>query len=272
MSFLEALILGLVQGTTEFLPISSSAHLVLIPWWLGWDVPSLEYDVAVHIGTTIALLVYFWRDWLILLKAGWEALRRRALAGAEDRLLFYLIVGTIPAAILGVLLEDYYKATLSDPPLVAIQLLITAALLIFSEWYARANKPLADMTLPEALFIGTAQAVAIVPGISRSGSTIAAGLVCRFSRSDAARYSFLLATPIILGAGAKKALDILTGGVTLDSQMTQALMVGFLTALISGYVSIAFLLRLVRQYRLYGFAIYCVIFGSLSLIAALIRG
>lgn len=267
MSFLEALILGILQGFTEFLPISSSAHLVLVPWWLGWDRPPLLFEVTVHLGTTVALISYFWEDWLTLIRAGFQVLRQRAIRTPDEKVLFLIFLSTIPGIIGGLLLEPYFEKELSDPAFTAITLYITAVLLIGSEWYtasAPGNKTMQEMTVWDSVFIGIAQAIAIIPGVSRSGSTIAAGLVRYLNRESAARFSFLMATPIILGAGAKQLLDILLGEeVQLDAGV---MVLGFVSSVVVGYASIAFLLSFVRRQKLYIFAAYCILFATLSLI------
>ncbi|HVO70612.1 MAG TPA: undecaprenyl-diphosphatase UppP [Aggregatilineaceae bacterium] len=271
MDLLRAILLGILQGATEFLPISSSGHLVLVPWWLGWDEPPVVFDVVLHLGTLMAVLVYFWRDWLTLLQAGIRALRTRTTQDPEARLLLLLIVGTIPAALAGALLEGFFESTFSDPPLVAVFLLVTAVVLIFSERHHSADRPLSDMNTRDALTIGLAQAIAIFPGISRSGSTIAAGLWEDLSRPEAARFSFLLAAPVILGAGVKKGLDIVTGSLTIGHDMVTPMVAGFVAAAVVGFLAIWFFMRLVQRQRLYGFAVYCAAFGTLSLLVALIR-
>ncbi|MBZ0305827.1 MAG: undecaprenyl-diphosphatase UppP [Anaerolineae bacterium] len=267
MSFLEALILGILQGFTEFLPISSSAHLVLVPWWMGWDRPPLLFEVTVHLGTTVALISYFWEDWLTLIRAGFQVLRQRAIRTPDEKVLFLIFLSTIPGIIGGLLLEPYFEKELSDPAFTAITLYITAVLLIGSEWYtasAPGNKTMQEMTVWDSVFIGIAQAIAIIPGVSRSGSTIAAGLVRYLNRESAARFSFLMATPIILGAGAKQLLDILLGEeVQLDAGV---MVLGFVSSVVVGYASIAFLLSFVRRQKLYIFAAYCILFATLSLI------
>ncbi len=272
MSLLEALVLGILQGFAEFLPISSSAHLVLIPWWVGWDRPSLLFEVTVHIGTTTALIWYFWKDWVNFAKAGFQILRQRAIKTDDEKVLVLIGISTIPGVIAGILLEPYFENELSDPTFTAITLYITAILLVGSEWYTATrpgNKTMGQMTVWDSIFIGIAQAVAIIPGVSRSGSTIAAGLVSRLTRESAARFSFLMATPIILGAGAKQLLDIAFGEkVELD---TMVIVVGFLSSMAVGYASIAFLLSFVRRQKLYGFAIYCTLFATISLIGIALR-
>ncbi len=274
MDLIEAIVLGILQGATEFLPVSSSGHLVLVPWYLGWDEPPLTFDVVVHLGTLTAVLVYFWRDWLTLIRAGWTALKTRSLHRNPDqdldaRLLVLLMVGTLPAALAGLLLESVFDQ-LSEPPVVAALLLVTAGLLVFSERRLTANRSLGDLTLRDALTIGASQAFAILPGISRSGSTIAAGIARGLPRASAARYSFLLGTPIILGAGGKQMLNLLLGVEPLGDGMALALVAGFASAAIVGYACIWFLMRLLQRRRLYGFAIYCAVFGTLSLLVALL--
>lgn len=269
VDLLEAIILGIVQGATEFLPVSSSGHLVLVPWWLGFDKPPLLFDVVVHLGTLMAVLVYFWRDWLTLVLAGFNALRNRTLQDPDARLLLLLAIGTIPAAIAGVLLDDVFEAAFAEPRAAALALLVTAGLLAMSERVYASTRTLSDINLSDTLLIGVAQAFAIFPGISRSGSTIAAGMLRGLPRPAAARFSFLLATPIIIGAGLKQAFDVLTGSVTLADDLVGPLIVGFLAAAVVGFVSIWFLMRLLQSKRLYGFAVYCAAFGTLSLLVAL---
>ncbi len=265
---LKALFLGLLQGATEFLPVSSSGHLVLVPWWLGWDAPPLLFDVTVHLGTLVAVLMYFWRDWLTLFRAGLGALRNRSLFQDPDaRLLWLIVVGTVPAALVGALAESVFERAFASPPIVAIFLLVTAALLVWSERMYTANRPLRALTFRDALVIGGAQAFAVFPGISRSGSTIAMGMARGLSRPNSARFSFLLATPIILGAGAKQVLDVLSGAEVITRADVAPLVVGFLAAAAMGFVCIWFLMRLLQRWRLYGFAAYCAALGTLSLLS-----
>ncbi|WP_119067400.1 undecaprenyl-diphosphatase UppP [Aggregatilinea lenta] len=270
MDLLRAIILGVLQGATEFLPISSSGHLVLVPWWLGWDESPLVFDVTLHLGTLVAVLVYFWRDWLTLLRAAWTALRTRSVQDPDARLLLYLVLGTIPAALAGLLLEDFFSSVFGAPWVVAVFLLVTAALLVVSERTHHTGKDVSGITALDALIIGLAQACSILPGLSRSGSTIATGMWRGLSRPDAARFSFLLAAPIIFGAGFKQVLDVLLGNETIPHDLVTPMIAGFLAAMIVGYLCIWFLLRLVQQRRLYGFALYCAVFGTLSLLVALL--
>ncbi len=295
MNWLEALILGIVQGATEFLPVSSSGHLVLVSWWLGLDAPPLIFSVTVHLGTTTAILIYFWHDWWNLLQAGIHSLRSRNFKLEQNpqlKLLVFLIIGTIPAGILGILVADYFEEVFATPLLTSFNLLITASLLIYGEWATRHHGALstkqsaenATDTMPPAddeypplsfadvIIIGSAQAMAIMPGISRSGSTIAAGMARGLTRSSATRFSFLLATPIIIAAGAKQLLDLITSDVAMTENMEIVLAVGYVSSAIVGYICIVLLLRLVRRYGFYGFAVYCVLFGLASLGGVLVRG
>jgi len=264
---LKALFLGFLQGATEFLPISSSGHLVLVPWWLGWGAPPLLFDVTVHMGTLVAVLMYFWRDWLALFRAGLGALRNRSfLQDPEARLLWLIVLGTLPAALAGALLESVFEQAFASPLTVSLFLLVTAGLLVWSERVYTAERTLRELAWRDALAVGLAQAFAIFPGISRSGSTIAMGMARGLSRPQAARFSFLLATPIILGAGAKQTLDVLSGAETLARADMTPLAVGFVAAAGTGFVCIWFLMRLLQRWRLYGFAAYCAALGTLSLL------
>lgn len=281
MKLLEALLLGVVQGATEFLPVSSSGHLVLVSWWLGLDTPPLMYSVVVHLGTTLAVVTYFWQDWWGISKAALTGFIQRSFDwkhNPEHRMLILLIIGSVPVAILGLALQDYFDNTFSHPVMVSINLFITAGLLTYGEHASSVSPDTTHELIPQqirfidGLWIGLAQAFAIMPGISRSGSTITAGLFRGLSRPVAARYSFLLATPVIIGAGLLETLDVLRGETQFTHDMASVLVVGFVASAAVGFASIALLLQIVRRYRLYGFAVYCVVFGALSLGAVLLRG
>jgi undecaprenyl-diphosphatase len=277
LNLVQALILGVLQGATEFLPVSSSGHLVLAPWLLGWDSPDLAFDTVVHWGTALAVVAYFWRDWISLVAAAFRSLLALALrrpqpaqGSAEARLAWLIVLGTVPAALIGWLLEDFFEAMFARPVAAAGFLLATAALLAASEYLSRRERDLDTLTWPDALLVGLAQALAIFPGISRSGATIAAGLARGLRRESAARFSFLLATPIILGAGLFKVLDLAQEG-DLAAQ-APVLLVGFLAAGGVGFGCIHFLLRYLQRRRLYPFAIYCAVAGIVCLLVELGRG
>lgn len=281
MDLLRAILLGIVQGATEFLPISSSGHLVLVPWLLSWPEPGLVFDAIVHWGTLVAVLVYFRDDLSALVTAGLAILRDRRLnPDPERRLVWLIILGTIPAVVAGFLFKDFFESLFARPNWAASFLLVTGLLLAASERQhhrrggsdanenetgVRLASPLRAGSLPIAgvLVIGVAQAIAIAPGVSRSGATIAAGLMVGLSRRESARFSFLLATPAILGAGVLQLVDLAQSGTA--SVQAPALIAGFLVAAGTGYLAIRFLLDYVRRHTLYLFAVYCWIAGLLGL-------
>jgi len=283
VNLFQAFFLGVLQGATEFLPVSSSGHLVLVPWLLGWASPGLAFDAVVHWGTALAVIAYFWRDWVCLVRAAFLSLRaltlRRLRAepslepspGSRDaRLAWFILLGTVPAALIGWLLEDFFEEMFARPAAAAAFLLVTAALLTASERLGRRERNLDALAWPDVLLVGFAQALAIFPGISRSGSTIAAGLKRGLRREPAARFSFLLATPVILGAGLLKVVDLAQMGGLAAQVPTLA--IGFAAAAVVGFACIHFLLRYLQRHRLYPFAVYCAILGLVCLVVALIRG
>jgi undecaprenyl-diphosphatase len=312
MNMLHAFLLGILQGATEFLPVSSSGHLVLVPWLLGWDSPGLAFDAVVHWGTALAVVAYFWREWVSLVTAAFRCLRlsiprrlrregpagpsraapavtgrfpggerasgaeaaagpsQRPAADSQARLAWLILLGTLPAALAGWLLEDFFERMFARPVAAAAFLLVTAALLTASERLGRRARGLEALAWPDALLVGLAQALAIFPGISRSGATIAAGLGRGLRREPAARFSFLLATPIILGAGLLKVVDLAqVGGLAAQAP---TLAVGFVAAGVVGFGCIHLLLRYLQRRRLYPFAIYCAALGVACLLVALARG
>src|SRR6266852_6952247 len=205
MSVLQAIVLGIVQGLAEFLHISSSAHLILVPWLFGWQDPGLAFDVALHWGTLVAVLAVFWRDWIRLIRAGAASLLDRRIGDDPDRRLFWaLVVSSIPAAVVGKLFHETVEETVRSPLIIAGTMSVMGIVLWLADRRGAKNRPEGDMRIPEALGIGVAQAFALVPGVSRSGSTISVGLFLGFTREEIARFSFLMSTPIIFGAGALK--------------------------------------------------------------------
>lgn len=270
MSIIQALILGIVQGATEFIPISSSGHLVLVPWFLGWPEPGLAFDTVVHWGTLVAVLAVFWRDLVALARAWARSLVERQLNPTEAKLAWLIIAGTLPTALIGFVWEGFFEGLFSSPGRVAALLLVTGAILTVSERLGKRQRSLGDLSWLDSLLIGLAQGLAIAPGISRSGATIATGLLRGVKREAAARYSFLLATPIIFGAGLAQLIELLQAGAA--GTQWPSLIIGFLAAAISGYVCIKFLLAYLQQGRLYVFAVYCWLAGIVSLIIFLIRG
>ncbi len=276
MELIKALILGILQGATEFLPISSSGHLVLVPWLLEWEESPLYFDVMLHMGTLLAVFIYFWRDWLALARAGLNMLKTRSLQDPNARLLLWLVVGSIPAALAGALLNDFFESRFMDAPMVAVELMITGAILVWAERYARRQPAVDDDSMHHvgflnAFIIGVAQAIAILPGISRSGTTIAAGMWRGLPRSVSARFSFLLSTPVIFGAGFFEIAKLVINDEPMGDNMLLPMMVGMIASGVVGYLCIWYLIRLLQRRSLYGFAAYCAVFGMLCLLVALLR-
>ncbi len=260
MTVLQALVLGIVQGLAEFLPISSSAHLALTPWVMGWEDPGLAFDVALHLGTLIALVWYFRRDWIALTRAGFNVLARRRVETVEERRAMFIVMATIPAGLAGLLLEEAAEGALRAPALVATVLILMGILLWAVDRFRSQAHSLGTMTWVQALIIGVAQACALVPGVSRSGSTITAARALGFDRSSAATFSFLLSFPITAAAVIVKAPDALKEGVTTP------LVVGILAAAVSSWMAIAFLLRYVSRHSYGAFALYRLIAGAAVLV------
>ncbi len=254
----QALVMGIVQGLTEFLPISSSGHLILVPYLFGWDDPfidSLAFSVVLHGGTLLALLVYFREDWLRLVPAGLAAIRDRSFRGdPERRLAWLLVASTIPAAIVGVLFNDIIEQNVRQAGLVAVMLVLGGVILWLADrWGARAHS-IDQLTFRGALGIGLAQALALIPGVSRSGISISAALFAGLNRTDAVRFSFLMATPVVAGAFAFEGLKLVRGDVA--GVETGPLIVGVVSAFVSGILAIEVLLRYVRTRSFNVFVVY----------------
>ena len=262
---IAALVMGIVQGLTEFLPISSSGHHILVPQLLGWNDPfieSLAFSVMLHLGTLGALLVYFRADWLRLVPAGLATLRDRSFRGDPDRRLAWLIVvSMIPAIGAGLLLDDLAETAFREARLVAITLVIGAAILWLADRWGAREREIGSLTFRTAFAIGLAQALALVPGISRSGISISAGLFAGLTREAAARFSFLMATPLIAGAGAWETRKILAGESAV-AVSPEALAVGMAASFVSGLVAIAFLLRFLRTQPVTVFVVYRLILAA----------
>ncbi|HYV67981.1 MAG TPA: undecaprenyl-diphosphatase UppP [Myxococcales bacterium] len=258
MSVAQAIVLGIVQGLSEFLPISSSAHLILVPWLFGWQDPGLAFDVALHWGTLVAVLFVFWRDWIRLIRAGALSVLERRIGDDPDRRLFWaLFVSSIPAAIVGKLFNEWAEETLRAPLLIAGTMSVMAVLLWLADKYGRKARTEGEMRLPEAVGIGVAQALALVPGVSRSGSTISVGLAYGFTRESIARFSFLMSTPIIFGAGVLKFPKMLREMHAGTSHVGYAeLAAGLLASAIVGVIVIRWLLSWLRTRTYDVFVVY----------------
>ncbi len=270
MNIIQAIVLGIVQGATEFVPISSSGHLVLVPWLLNWPEPGLVFDTIVHWGTLVAVLAIFWRDLVALARAWARSLVERNLDQTEARLAWLIIVGTLPATLMGFFGENFFESLFSSPGRVAALLLVTGGILALSERLGKRQRSMDDLGWLDSLLIGLAQALAIAPGISRSGATIAMGLLRGVEREAAARYSFLLSTPIVFGGALLPLTELLQGGAA-EIQLSP-LVIGFVAAAISGYLCIRFLLAYLQRGKLYVFATYCWLAGVASLTIFLMRG
>lgn len=264
---LQALVLGIVQGLTEFLPISSSAHLIIVPSVLGWRDPfisSLAYAVMLHVGTLVALLIYFRADWIRLAGAGLRLVRERSVAGDPDRrLALLLLVTVVPAALVGVLLNDVIEREVRSVGLVTVMLLVGAAILWLADRWGSRDRGIGDLSPRGALGIGVAQAAALIPGISRSGISISAGLFLGLDRASAARFSFLMAMPITAGAALFEARQLVSGDIEGARPDAAVLAVGVLASFIAGIAAIHFLLRYVRTNTMLLFVIYRVVLAVL---------
>jgi undecaprenyl-diphosphatase len=260
----EAIVVGVLQGLTEFIPVSSSAHLRLAPWLLGFEtsrlVGTLAFDVFLHLGTLVALIVYFARDWARLARAWFASVGERRIGADPDRRLAWLIVaGTIPAGLIGLAFENVIEATFHGDTTEA-RLTIAGALVIggvglyLADRFGRGHRRLDGLTLPTALLIGLSQAGALVPGVSRSGATITAGLALGLTRETAARFSFLLAMPITLGAGLYGSRRLFEETLTANEWV--AIVAGFLASMLAGLVAIGFLLAWLRRRSVVVFSVY----------------
>ena len=275
MPLYQVIVLAIVQAVTEFLPISSTAHLILVPWLFGWKDPGLLFDIALHLGTLGAVLIYFGRSWvrLLFLAAG-----KRVLApppGDPDheiyenpKLFWFLVAATFPAGLAGLLWKDAVETTLRGPVVIGVALIVVAGVLWRADRTGKFERGLDRLKLPEALAIGCAQAIALIPGTSRSGITIAAALFLGLRRQAAARFSFLLSSPIIAGASLKAAYDVWgQGGVPAELQTP--FLVGILVSGVAGYAVIALFLKYLQHATMRVFVYYRVIFGIIVLALAL---
>ena len=266
----QAMVMGIVQGLTEFLPISSSGHLIIVPWLFGWTdafLTSLPFSVVVHMGTLAALIVYFRADWVRLVPAGFATIRDRSFRDDPDRRLAWLLVAaTIPAAIAGFLLSDVLERYFREVGLVALTLVGGAIILWLADRWGGLTKRVEDVTFPLAIGLGAAQALALIPGISRSGISISAARFAGLDRESAARFSFLMATPITAGAALFEIRKLASGETGLDVSVGP-LIAGMLAAFVSGMVAIGFLLRYLRTRSLTIFVVYRLVLAAVVIVA-----
>ena len=286
ITILQAIVLGIIQGATEFIPISSSAHLIIVPWLFGWNDPaltSLAFDVALHLGTLAAVLVFFAADWVRLAKGAWLSMRERKIGDDPDRkLAWFVVIGTIPGAVAGMLFESKIDRIFHEPgvpvqpqAMIAMALIIIwlGAMLLLAEKLAHHVKSLDQATLKDAVLIGLAQALAIFPGVSRAGSTMTAGLGLGLKREAAAKFSFLLSAPIIAGAGLKSLTEVLSGlktGAVVQTDLVLFL-VGIAAAAVSGFFVIRFLMKYLTNHPVDIFVYYRWGLAAIIIIVALTR-
>lgn len=268
MTIIQSIILGIIQGASEFLPISSSGHLVLAPYLFGWYIDPQEafiFDVLVQVATMLAVIVYYWSDLVDILLAFVKGLlQKRPFAETNARIGWLLILSTIPAGIIALLFKDVFERAFSSPKFAAIFLLGTSLLLILGELLGKRTKSLSAIGFWDALVIGLFQVLALFPGISRSGSTITGGMVRGFDRKSAARYSFLMAVPVMTAAGLLASYDLLRAPTLLDNLAVY--LAGFLAAAIVGYLAIRWFIHYLSSKSLYPFAIYCAVIGTIFLV------
>lgn len=277
----QAIVLGIVQGLAEFAPVSSSGHLILVPWLFHWCIVSgsnetlnKTFDVALHTGTFVGAVVYFWRDIVMYLGAWFRSIGQRAIRSVDERLAWALVIGTIPGAIAGALGEDAIDKKLGQPWLIAVMLVVFGLVLYVVDRRARQTRGIDDTRLRDAVFIGIAQAVALQPGVSRSGVTITAARAVGLRREDATRFSFLLSLPIIGGAGLYKGAKLLLGSEHIPPGFGGAFAAGVIASATSGFLVIWFLLAYLRRRDFAPFVVYRMLAALfvLAIIAAGIRG
>lgn len=271
MTLLQSILLGIIQGLTEFLPISSSAHLVLVPHLLGWEIPPEEafvFDVLVQVASIVAVILFFRRELVKIARSMLMGIRQRKLFfDADAKLGWLILLATIPAGIIGLTIKDLVESAFASPTAVAFFLLVTAGILTLAEAFSRRTRTLPEINWKDAVLIGLAQAAAIFPGISRSGSTIAAGMGRGFERPPAARFAFLMSIPIMLAAGLAASLDL--AAVPDNASYLPVFIPGFIASAVVSYLSIRWLLSYLARSSLYIFAAYCAVLGSLVLLLSL---
>jgi undecaprenyl-diphosphatase len=265
MTTLQVIILGIIQGLTEFLPISSSAHLVLLPYLLKWNFPPVALDAALHFGTFLALLVYFFPEVLKILRGFFLSFQPSRKPSSEEkfylRLSWWIIIGTIPIVIIALLFKNQVESSFKSALITSVFLLLTGVLLAFADTFSYPTKPMASLNPLKAFFIGIFQAFAVFPGISRSGATISGGLIFGLRREEAARFSFLLSLPAVIGATVLEIPSLNWEGLVLGQ-----FLIGIGVSTLVGILCIHYFLKFLRRSRLIWFAIYCWLFGLFALL------
>ena len=272
MSLLQVIVLGLVQGLTEFLPVSSTAHLYLTSYFLGWQTESLDFDIMLHLGTLIAVLLYFFKDWMQIVAQGFGMRFGHDQELKHNQMLLWLLaIGSIPIAVCGFLFNKQAETVWRNPTVMGAMLIAVGIIMWLAEEWSRKLRDVGSLNLVDAISVGMAQALSIVPGCSRSGITISAGLFGNLTRESAARFSFLLSTPAIGGAAVKALYDIHKHGGGLHTLLTAPFAVGVLVSAVTGTIVIAWFLQYLRHSSLRPFVYYRVIFGIIVLALAFIR-
>jgi len=264
MNIIQSVILGLAQGLGEFLPISSSGHLVILPWFFNFKDPGLGFDVALHWGTLVAVLAYFWKDWIRMVKALFIKSQNGSVK-QDRKMLGLIVVASVPGAIFGYLLDDWAEPSFRATLLIAATLVIMGLVLGWSDKVGRKKRSLAEIGLWDSILIGISQAIAIVPGISRSGATISMALFRNINREAAARFSFLLSTPIIFGAGLIKVPELLHEGISAS------VVIGALVAAFLGFLSIKYLLRYIQTKNYFPFVWYRIALALVIVVVYFLR-
>ncbi len=274
MTIVQAVLLGIIQGLTEFLPISSSGHLVILPFFLNWTLPEKEmfiFDVLVQLGTLVAVIFYFRKDLLAILTAFFKQLfKGTPFASHKARMGWLLIIATIPAGLVGIFFQDLVEGAFSSPLFAGVALLVTAVLMLLAEKISLNIGDIHDVTFLNALIMGLMQALALFPGISRSGATISGGMLNHLKRESAGRFSFLMSIPIMLAAGGLSTYQMVTEVANL-SQFLPIMAVGFVTAAVVGYASIRWFLHFLTNHSLVYFSMYCALLGGATILVWMLR-
>jgi len=274
MTIFQALILGIIQGLTEYIPVSSTAHLILVPWLLGWGFlpeTAFVFDVLIQWGTLVGVVIYFWRDIWTIARAVLRGLRHRQPFGTtEARLGWFVVIATIPAVMAGVFIKPYIVQIYTMYILISAVLMLGGILMLAAERFGQRTRDLKQLTWLDSIIIGVWQVLALIPGVSRSSATVSGGMLRHFTREDAARFSFLMSIPALLGAGVVASKDLLEVPGLLAS-LAGPLVVGFLAAAISGYLSIRWLLGYLKSKSLKVFIVYRFVFGGFCLLVGLFR-
>jgi undecaprenyl-diphosphatase len=252
LDLLQSIILGAIQGITEFFPVSSTAHLVLLPWFFSWTDQGLPFNVALHMGSLIAIIYYFWRDWILIIKEFLQSVLKGSFEGRPNgKTGLYLVIATVPGALAGLLFEEYAAGLLRHPLSIAFSLSFFGVILYFSDRVSKKNKTVGEMNIVDCIIIGLSQALAIIPGVSRAGITITGAMFRNLNREEAAKFSFLLGAPLIAGAGVFEARHLEYSAV-----MSVPFIAGVLASAVFAFLAIKYLLRFVRKSSYTVFVIY----------------